>query len=99
MKIKEKKDWAICRTDVELSSFDRFTIAQTVNELTQHHDEVEHCGIVIPSPLYENIVTLLVKLAGRSLCEQAVSNVFVQDKDYFGPKPEMPEQELQKMDV
>lgn len=103
MQIKEKKDWCVCKTVVELTSFDRFVIAQAVAELTSpNRDEVEHVGIVVPSPLYDNICTLLVKLAGRSLCEQAVSNVFAADPDDLRPQPaqpQIPEQELQKMDV
>jgi len=99
MKITEKKDWCVCKTVVELTSFDRFVIAQAVAELTGPRDEVEHVGIVVPSPLYDNICTLLVKLAGRSLCENAKSDVFAPDPEDQKPQPKMPEQELRKMDV
>lgn len=94
MQIKEKKDWCVCKTVVELTSFDRFVIAQAVAELTSpNRDEVEHVGIVVPSPLYDNICTLLVKLAGKELCKNAVSNVFALDEDDQKPQPEMPEQD------
>ena len=104
MQIKEKKDWCVCKTVVELTSFDRFVIAQAVAALTNpNRDEIEHVGIVVPSPLYNDFCTLLVKLAGKSLCENAKSDVFAPDEDIkpqpAKPEPQMPEQELQKMDV
>lgn len=88
MKITEKKDWCVCKTIVELTSFDRFVIAQAVAELTSpNRDEIEHVGIVVPRVLCNNICALLVKLAGRDVCENAVSNVFAPDPEDLKPQP------------
>ena len=100
MKITEKREWAICRTVVELTTFDRFVIAQAVADLHDQCDAQSPDGpMVVPFKLYEKVVVLLTKLAGKELCENAESDVFAPDKFEQKPQPKMPEQELQKMDV
>lgn len=100
MKITEKKDWCVCKTVVELTSFDRFTIAQAVKELQDKCDAQSVDGpICIPIELHKKLVTLLTKLAGKTLVEDAKSDVFAPDPEDAKPQPQMPEQELRKMDV
>ena len=100
MKITEKREWAICRTVVELTTFDRFVIAQAVADLTKSCDAQSPDGpMAVPFKLYEKVVVLLTKLAGKNLVEDAESDVFAPDPEDTKPQPQMPQQELQKMDV
>lgn len=100
MKITEKREWVIVRTVVELTTFDRFVIAQAAADLQNQCDAQSPDGpMVVPFELYEKVIVLLTKLAGNELCKNAESDVFAPDKFEQKPQPKMPEQELQKMDV
>lgn len=100
MKITEKKDWCVCKTVVELTSFDRFVIAQAVADLTKNCDAQSPDGpMSVSFQLYRKVIVLLTKLAGESLAKNAESDVFAPDKFEQKPQPKMPEQELRKMDV
>lgn len=85
MKIIEKKDYCVCKTTVELTSFDRFCIAQCAADLEDQCDAMPVINgaeprIIIPKQIYDKVRTFFNKLAGKQLMENAYANVFAPEK-------------------
>lgn len=87
MEIYEEKDYCVCQTVVRLTSFDRFCIAQATADLEDQCDAMSEERIIVPKKVYDKVLTLFTKLAGKDLMKNAHYDVFAPEPEDLTPRP------------